>query len=98
MSVQRFKEAKALFRKTMPVARRFLGEGHQITLRMRAIYAEALCKDPGATLDDVREAVETLEEIERTARRVFGNAHPFTVGLEKSLPSARALLHLHEDA
>ena len=41
--LQRFEEAKALFRKTMPVARRFLGEGHQITLRMRAIYAEALC-------------------------------------------------------
>ena len=32
----------------------------------------ALYEDPDATLDDLREAVTTLEEIEPTARRVFG--------------------------
>ena len=38
-------EAKSLLQKTMPVARRVLGEGHRLTLRMRWIYAEALYKD-----------------------------------------------------
>ena len=33
-------------------------------------------RDPGATLDDLREAVATLEETAPTARRVFGGAHP----------------------
>ena len=48
---------------------------------MRWIYAQALYKDDGATLDDLREAVTTLEEIERTARRVLGSAHPSQRGL-----------------
>ena len=32
----------------------------------------ALYQDPRATLDDLREAVTTLEDTERIARRVFG--------------------------
>ena len=43
---------------------------------MRRPYTMALYADPAATLDDLREAVTTLEELERTARRVFGSAHP----------------------
>ena len=39
-------------------------------------------EDPGATLEDLREAVDTLEEIERTARRGKGGAHPLTVDIE----------------
>ena len=60
------------------VARIVLGEGHDLTLRMRWIYAEALYKDSGATLDDLHEAVTTLEDSERIARRVLGGAHPTT--------------------
>ena len=48
--------------------------------------------DAGATLDDLREAVTTLEEIHGTARRVFGGAHPLTGWIEKDLPDARAAL------
>ena len=36
---------------------------------MRLVYARALFGDPGATLDELREAVMTLRETERTARR-----------------------------
>ena len=43
----------------------------------------ALYKDDRATLDDIREAVTTLEDAERTARRVFGGAHPTTSSLVK---------------
>ena len=59
---------------------------------MRRLYAATLYQDPGATIDDLREALNTLEEIEPTARRVLGGAHPLTMGIEKSLRAARAKL------
>ena len=59
---------------------------------MRWAYAKSLFKDPAATLDDLREAVTTLEDIERTVRRVFGGAHPVTVQIEGDLRKARAAL------
>ena len=46
--------------------------------------------DPDATLDDLREAVTTLEDAERIARRVFGGAHPHTEQLQVDLRAARA--------
>jgi hypothetical protein len=65
--------------------------------RVRA-YANALCLDTGATLDDVREAVTTLEDTRRIARRVLGGAHPLTKGIENALQYARAILRAREDA
>jgi len=38
-----------------------------------------------ATLDDLREAVTTLEDAGRIARRVFGGTHPLTTGIEGEL-------------
>ena len=96
MTLKRFEEAKSLLRKTMPVARRVLGESHDLTLRMRWSYAAALYEDNGATLDDLREAVTTLEDTARTARRVLGSAHPVTKEIEKSLQNARAALSARE--
>jgi len=52
--------------------------------------------DDAATLDDLREAVETLEESERTARRVFGGSHPIVVAIEGFLRDARAALRARE--
>ena len=92
----RFEEARSLLRKTIPVARRVLGEGDRLTLKMRMIYAKALYKDDAATLDDLREAVTTLVETERTARRVLGGAHPVTTGIEGALRDARAALRARE--
>ena len=77
-------------RKSMPIARRVFGDVHEITLKMRWIYARALYQNPGATLDDVREAVTTFEDAERIARRVFGGTHPFTLDIEDELRDARA--------
>ena len=87
--LQRFEEAKSLLRKTIPVARRVLGENNERTLRMRWIYARTLYEDPGATLDDLRETLTTLEEIEPVARRVLGGAHPITVDIERDMRNAR---------
>ena len=78
--------------KTMPVARRVLGDDHNLTLKLRWAYAEVLYKDDGATLADLREAVTTLEDTERIARRVLGGAHPVTEGIEDDLRDARAAL------
>ena len=96
--LQRFEEAKSFLRKTMPVARRVLGEEHRIALRMRRLYARALYSADGATLDDLREAVEIFEDIERTSRRLLGAAHPRVFDIELNLKSARAALRAREDA
>ena len=56
-----------------------------------------LCQVDGATLDDVREAVSTLEEIQRTGRRVLGGAHPLVVDIGCYLRNARATLAARED-
>ena len=42
------------------------------------------------TLDDLREAVATLEDTARTARRVFGGAHPLARDIERHLQKSRA--------
>ena len=89
IDLQRPQEAKSLMRKLLPVARRALGKDDETTLRMRDYYAVALYKDPNATLDHLREAVTTLEDLERDARRVLGGAHPITTGIEGDLREAR---------
>ena len=43
-----------------------------------------------------RQAVTTLEETERIARRVFGRAHPTVRSMEISLRNARAALRARE--
>ena len=90
LELKRYPECLSLMRKSIPVARRVLGSNNETTLKMRMIYAKALYEDPGATLDDLHEAVTTLEEIERTARRVLGGAHPVVKSIEAVLRNARA--------
>ena len=63
---------------------------------MRCFYAQSIYRDNRATLDDLHEAVTTLEEIYGTARRVFGGSHPITTGIEECLGEARAALHARE--
>ena len=56
----------------------------------------ALYQDNGATLDDLRESVTTLEETFPTFRRVLGGAHPMTVEVERNLGDVRAALRARE--
>ena len=95
-NLQRFEEAKSSLRKMTPVARRVLGESHEITLKMRTLYAMVLYKDADATLDDLREAVTTFEDAERTARRVLGGVHPLTATIQNDLRKAREILRACE--
>ena len=66
------------------------------SFKMSFTYAQSLYKDPGATLGDLREAVTTLEDAERTARRVFGGGHPLTATFEHHLRESRAALRARE--
>ena len=52
--------------------------------------------DPDATLDDLREAVTTLEDTDRIARRVMGGGHPLTLDIQDCLRNARATLAARE--
>ena len=49
-----------------------------------------------ATLDDLRESVETLQETAKTIRQVYGGAHPMAVGIENALRQSRAALAARE--
>ena len=95
-NLERFEEARSLLRKTIPVARRVFGENDELTIKMGWTYAEALYKDEGATLNDLREAVTTQEDVERVARRVLGSAHPVVCSMEGTLREARETLRTRE--
>ena len=92
LTAKRFDETKSLLRKVIPMARRVLTDSHEITLKMRWTLAMALHDDPSSTLDDVREAVETLESVIRFWKRVFGNLHPETQKVQNALDIARMKL------
>ena len=92
LTIDRPEEGKALIRKLTPVARRVLGESHDLTLRIRTCYAISIYQDDSATLDDLREAANTLEDSERIARRVLGGAHPLTKAIEQSLWETRKII------
>ena len=77
------------------MVRRVLGES-ELMLWMRWTYARALYENPSCTLDEAREAVTTLEDVERTSRRVLGGAHPFTKTIERHLRALRAALRARE--
>ena len=96
LDLQRFKETKALLLKVMPVARRVLGESNEITLRLRWSYAQSLYEDPGATVDDLKEAMTTLEDAGYIALHVFGDIHPLAVAFAKVWHRARDTLAARE--
>ena len=96
LCLERFEEARSLMRKTIPVARRALGECNEATLGITINYARALYKDQVATLDDLREAVTAVEETERTARQVLGSKHPLTLQFEGDLQESRKALRARE--
>ena len=96
VTLGQYAEAKALMRKTIPVARRVLGDSYDLTLIMRWVYAMALYRDDSATLDDLREAATSLEDTVRVARRVLGSAHPDVSSMEDALQEARAALATRE--
>ena len=93
LALQRYAEAKSLLRKTIPVARRVLSESDALNFRMRKIFAITLYEPPEATRGDLLEAVAELEDLEPTARRMLGGAHPLATAIERNLDESRDALY-----
>ena len=70
--------------------------GAEVRARRDLAQPRVLYEDPSATLDNLREAVATLEDIDPIARRVLGSTHPLTVDIEGDLRDARAALRARE--
>jgi hypothetical protein len=66
------------------------------TLTFKKKFAQTVYEDDSATLGDLREAVATLVETARTARRVLGGAHPVVEDTDRSLREALAALRARE--
>ena len=96
LKLNRYAEVKNFLQRRIPVARRVLGDDDETTLQLRRIYAGALYADPNATLDNLREAVTTIEDLERITRRVLGGAHPIATGIQNVMQDARAALRARE--
>ena len=58
----------------------------------RWVYANSLTDSADATIDDLVEAVEVLEPIAKSWKRVMGERHPETQSARNSLESAREKL------
>jgi hypothetical protein len=94
------REAVTTLEDTTRIARRVLGGTHPLTTAIEhdlpnareSLHVLGRVLNEGVTLDDLREAVTTLGESERNARRVLGGAHPVTVDIEGRLRNARAVL------
>ena len=84
IEARRFKEAKRILRKRIPVARRVLGPEHDLTMSMR----EDLCRatlDGDSAANEKREALRTLQDTVGLMRRVLGAQHPETQRAQKTL-------------
>ena len=55
-----------------------------------------MARDRPPTLDDLREAVSTLEDSEPIARRVLGGTHPLTGVIEHAVQASRVVLRARE--
>ena len=89
LQLKRFEEAKELLRKTTPVARRVLGNEHELTLSMREdLCCATLCGESSAE-EEKREAFRMLEEVAGVMRRVLGPQHPETQRVQDDLEANR---------
>jgi hypothetical protein len=78
---------------------RTFGPDHVDHLCFRRIQARALYLDDGAPLDDLRQAVEILEDVSLISSRLVGPGHPATLRSEKFLGQAREkLARANDDA
>ena len=74
-----------------PASRRIY---HEMTLRMRASFSQAVYMDLKSTQEDRIAALEASEDVLRRSRRLFGEAHPQYDVCQEDLRRARAMLAL----
>ena len=88
--MERFADARAVGREIVQWAHRNPDSPHSFHI-VKALM-DSLYKDPNASVDDLREAVEVFENIPATSSRVLGTAHPDTKTYEKALAKAKKAL------
>ena len=76
----------------LDLAMEHYGAENDYMLQIRTLHARALCEDENASLDNLRQAVELLEDIDSLSSRVFGAHHPDTVANKGNLRYAREKL------
>ena len=89
IELERFQEAKRLLRKVIPVARRVLGNEHNLTLSLCEDLSRATLLDGDSSAEEVREAVRALEDTLGVWRRVLGPQHPNTQRVQQNLEAYR---------
>ena len=91
-----FKLAKTFMRETdlITIFQRTYGADNPWTFQARGVYADALVRSYDTTPDDLREAVNILEDSTRRARRVLGTSHPEYLAYEQRRDFAREQLKI----
>ena len=89
LELRRFEEAKRLLREVIPVARRVLGNEHNLTLSLCEDLSRATLLDVESSANENREAVRALEDTLGVMRRVLGPQHPDTQRVQQNLEAYR---------
>ena len=76
----------------LDLAMRIFGAEHDVTLTLRTLQGRALSEDENASLDNLRQAVDILEDVGPILSRVLGPRHPDTLSNEEALGEAREKL------
>ena len=91
-TLEQFDEARAFLLARIPEAIQALGNDHDVTFRLKRMYAQCLYLSEDACRDDVTAAIATLEDIDRRMSRIYGPVHPQTRATRSHLERARAKL------
>ena len=82
---KRHVEARDFIRENLPIVDGELGQDSEFAIKFRLILSQALWQNDDASLGDVKEAGEILEDICPRIRRVFGATHPITLNAASDL-------------
>ena len=88
----KFAEAQKLLRERIPDCERSLGRNHELSLRFPWLYANCLCDNVDASLADLVEAVDVLESVVKSWKRVMGERHPEMANVLNASQRAREQL------
>ena len=91
-ALEQFDEARAFLRDRIPEAIQALGSDHDVTFRLKRMYAQCLYLSEDACRDDVTAAIATFEDIDRRQSRIYGPVHPQTRATRYHLERAREKL------
>ncbi len=90
--LRQFDEARAFLLDRIPEAIQALGKDHDVTFRLKRMYAQSLYRNDGASLEDITTAIATLEDLDRRQTRIYGAAHPQAGSTRRRLAEAREKL------